>query len=74
MTRLIDLANAADKISCKGDRYKKAWVDTHGKILVDEVLRQVKLSYVWGREDLKILESKIYNHLGIEFDAGKYVP
>ena len=74
MTRLIDLANAADKISCKGDRYKKAWVDTHGKILVNEVLRQLFLTDYLDMADKKILEAKIYNHLGIEFDAGKYVP
>ena len=74
MTRLIDLANAADKISCKGDRYKKAWVDTHGKILVDEVLRGVASTILLKPETRMKIEAKIYNHLGIEFDAGKYVP
>lgn len=74
MTRLIDLANTADKISCKGDRYKKAWVDTHGKILVDEVLRGVYFHFQLNNQDMKAFEAKVYDHLGIEFDAGKYVP
>ena len=73
MTTLINIANVADKITLKADRRKKPLVNTHGKILVDEVLRVLFLTDYLDTADKKILESKIYKHFEIEYDGAKHL-
>ena len=71
MSNLINIANVADKITLKADRRKKTWVNTHGKILVDAVLRV-------ARDQLDIfefiiLERAVYKHFEIEYDGAKHL-
>ena len=68
--KMLDIAKAADKITLSGDRRKKPWVMTNGKIIVDEVLRGLH-GFFENREEFLKTEREVYANFGLEYDEGK---